>query len=291
MSDRRSTAKRRGRSDLARAFAHSRSSATVHGVEIPYARLGTGPTLVLLHGGLTDGRSWFRQRPLASWLTLLAPDQRGFGRSSGEIRGATVADLADDVRGLLDALGEDSAWVMGFSMGGMIAQQLALAAPHRVLGLILVGTRAGPLSPISRPQHPDPARAHVERVFSPGFLRRHISLVQAYEDVVRDNQLRGWSDIPKVLATTPFLDDVGAITAPTLIVHGRLDAAIPIEEAERLHGAISGSELRIVERAGHTVHIERPRLFNTLVRGFIGLPRDAGERPSEPLSPTRGPTR
>jgi 3-oxoadipate enol-lactonase len=243
--------------------------ANVNGARIHYEVEGSGPPLVLIHGGLVDLRSWVFQRPLADKLTLIMPDTRGFGLSEGRLDGLTLDDLAGDVAGLLQHLSIDSAYVLGFSMGGMTAQHLALKWPHLVRGLILVSTRAGGL-PV-RPATPGPQEVpgHVNRAFSPAFRERAAEFLQQYIAMATENEAKGWYKVREAMATAPTHAEIAAIRCPTLVIHARNDGSIPVSDGEAVHRSIPSSRIEIVEDSGHTMQIERPDLFNDLVAGFV----------------------
>lgn len=242
---------------------------SVNGAHLYYEKLGTGPPLVLIHGGLVDSRSWIKQHELAEKLTLIMPDTRGFGRSEGPLDGLTLADLAGDVAGLLKALDIASAYVLGFSMGGLTAQYLALSRPDLVRGLILVSSRA--CGTKGRPATPGPQEVpgHVNRAFSPAFREREAEFLTGYIAMATENEAKGWYKVREAMDTVPPLEAVAAIRCPTLIIHARQDASIPLSQAEDTHRMIPGSRLEVVEDSGHTIQIERPQLFNELVSNFV----------------------
>jgi pimeloyl-ACP methyl ester carboxylesterase len=243
--------------------------ADVNGARINYEVTGSGPPLVLIHGGLVDLRSWSLQLAMADRLTLITPDTRGFGQSTGRIENLTLTDLAEDVAGLLTHLGIDSAYVLGFSMGGMTAQKLALLHPERVRGLILVSTRAGGLP--QRPATPGPQEVpgHVNRAFSQAFRDREQDFMQRYIAMATENEAKGWYKVREAMAGAASHDEIGAIRCPTLVIHARNDGSIAVADGEAVHKAIPGSRMEIVEDSGHTMQVEKPELFNDLVSGFV----------------------
>ena len=129
--------------------------ARVRDIEIYYEIGGDGPRLLKIWGTGADLRRppTDFDRYLAARFTVLAFDQRGMGRSGKPERDWTMADYADDAAGLLDAVGWEQAAVLGYSFGGMVAQELALRHPGRVARLALVSTSAGGAGGSSYPLH------------------------------------------------------------------------------------------------------------------------------------------
>ncbi|MPZ22701.1 MAG: alpha/beta fold hydrolase [Dehalococcoidia bacterium] len=243
--------------------------ASVNGSQIYCEKEGSGPPLVFIHGGLVDSRSWAKQRPLAGDLTMIMPDTRGFGRSEGKLTGLSIKDLVSDVAGLLKDIGVQSAYVLGFSMGGMTAQALAIEHPTVVRGLVLCSTRPGGAPLRAAIRGPQEVPNHVKRAFSPGFVERETAFMERYIAMATENESRGWYDVREAMNSAYQGDDIAKINKPTLIIHARADASIPLAEAEKLNELINDSRLEVVEDSGHTIQVERPDLFNNLLREFV----------------------
>ena len=188
-------------------------------------------------------------------------DHRGSGRSRGRWAPTSIAQLAADAAGLLDRLGIESAHVHGLSMGGMIAQELALRFPERVRGLILGGTTpGGPLAARPTLGELSAVRGLGSLLFSKGFREREPARVR---ELLRPfGQHR--ASLPAAVAqfwATVYHDTVsrlGRIQAPTLVMHGGADAMSPLSNAALLVERIPDAELMVLPGAGHAFLLEQP---------------------------------
>jgi 3-oxoadipate enol-lactonase len=259
-----------------------------NGQELYYELHGEGPPLVLVMGIGYDSSLWtLEQVPvLSTQFQVILVDNRDAGRSSKAHHPYKIADMADDLAGLLDALGVQRSHVLGLSMGGMIAQEFALRHGDRLDRLVLAGTGAAParsaVDPIqiwSWVKANDPTGEvfggqQFVSLFSTAFLRDH--------DAVRNTA--------ELLASNPYpmspeaygrqadayrefdaLDRLAAITAPTLIVVGEQDLLTPPWIAREVAEAIPGARFEVIRGDGssHVVPIECPDEFNRLVSDFL----------------------
>src|SRR3954466_15829690 len=227
---------------------------------------GSGPPLLFITGFAITSKVF---RPVldlyASRFECILYDHRGGLTTS-------MPELAADAAGLLRSLGLDRAHVYGVSMGGMVAQELALRFPQRVRGLVLAGTTPG------GPRAFRPAAGELLRgkwLFSPEFRRRHPERVR---ELLRSFEVRPaalWSH----WWATVYHDTVsrlGQIQAPTLVMHGGADLMCPVDNARLLAARIPDAELLIVEGAGHAFPLERPRETFEAVARFLDRPIAAG---------------
>jgi 3-oxoadipate enol-lactonase len=190
-----------------------------------------------------------------------------------------------DARAVLDALGVESAHVLGVSMGGFVAQLLALRAPERVRSLVLVGTGPG------GPEHarvpgetleawlsnaglpPDEyARRTMDLSFSPGWSHEHPDLYEELLAARLEHPTPTACWLAQLEATSRFLDTgarVEEIAAPVLVVHGDADRVVPVSNGRLLARRIPGTELAVVPDCGHVVQLESPEEFNRLVEEFL----------------------
>ena len=257
------------------------------GVSIEYDVHGDGPPLILI-GGLGFGRwSWFKQVPtLSNHFCTIAFDVR-----SEQSLSHGVADLSAEVVALLDHLGTEKAHILGTSLGGFVAQELALERPDLVDKLVLVCTSYGSRAPETMsPQAL--GRMLGWGALSPESATRR-GLETATSDVYRDENpdefdlILSWrlADSPSLatyyqqaMAGARFdaSNDVVNIAAPTLVIHGTDDRYVPVANAVALAEAIPDARLRVFEDAGHLVFIERAEEVNQEIISFLE-PREEQE--------------
>ena len=258
--------------------------------DLAYAWHGEGDPLVLIAGLGGKGTSWHPfLESAAEGHRVLTFDNRGSGASPplpGPIR---LRELALDVVLLLDHLRVERAAMVGRSMGGMIAQEVALLAPGRISKLVLVST-AGRC---------DPHLADVFRLWAemaergvPEEIRHRASMAWCLgRDFVRDpTRLAGYLQLragsqrrvadyalqARACAEHDALDRLADLRLPTLVVAGGDDRLTPLSYAEELAKAIPGAELATIPRAGHLAYLEAPARFASLVLGFLGGNDDRG---------------
>ena len=270
--------------DQGRATATDRTTGGVgtvlDGVEgIPVRRDGGSgrPPLLLINSLGTDRSSW--DRPLPFWspyLEVLRYDQRGHGATRRSTAGMTLADLGRDALEVLDAAGAEQAMVCGCSLGGLVAQWVAIHAPERVASLVLADTaaRVGTAdawqqrAAVVRHRGMDAVAAQViERFFSGGFRVREARVVAEVERRLRAQDPEGYAASCEVLAGADLRADVSAVRAPTLVIVGDEDVATPLAQARDLAASIPGAELVQLPGAGHLAPIEQPGRFAGLVLG------------------------
>jgi pimeloyl-ACP methyl ester carboxylesterase len=271
---------------------------------LPYAWHGSGETLVLIAGLGAKGTSWhpFLERA-ADRFRVLTFDNRGSGAAPALAGAHSLRDFARDALALLDELGVERARVMGRSMGGMIAQELALLAPERVERLVLVSTTAR-------------VDAHLSELFSlwadmaeqgvPAALRHRSSLlwclgrrslaerarVKAYLAAkVRGERTADYVLQARACAEHDALERLAALRVPTLVVAGSDDRFTPRAHTRQLAGAIAGARLQWIPGTGHLPYLEEPERFAQAVLPFLELPaRPAALRPRAEAKGRRGLT-
>lgn len=234
--------------------------------------------LVFVHGWTANRHRWDHQRAhFSTGRRVIRLDLRGHGDSTGAgVR--TIAELAEDVLFLLDHLEVERFVLIGHSMGGMIAQTIALAHPERVERMVLVGSigrmaysrgrgllmAASTLVPFKLF-----VAANIQRAFAPGYPREEIR-----------EHIRASAGTPREVVMTLYgamrafdvLDRAGEIRTPTLMVHGYHDAQLPVRQMLRMAKAYPDAVVRILD-AGHELPVEKPaELTEVLDRFLTGKP-------------------
>lgn len=254
--------------------------ATRNGVRIYYEERGAGPVLLLLHGAGGGWRAWEPQlEGLSDAFRVVAWDARGYGNSDVPAAPITQHDFALDAGALLDHLRAPQAHICGLSMGGMTAQQLYELFPERVRSLVLAATMPGFGSlPNSQALLDKSLAALTDEGFRANARKRATLLLGNSPDptLVETLTARMQAIKPETyrqafasMYAVDFFPLLPTITVPTLIISGREDRVIPPKHAEDLHRRIPGSQLALIDGAGHVCNLERAEEFNRLVRQFV----------------------
>jgi 3-oxoadipate enol-lactonase len=237
-------------------------------VAVSYAVDGpAGAPVVVLSNSLGATRSmWDPQVPaLAERYRVVTYDTRGHGDSPAPAGPYSLDDLVDDLVALLDTVGAARAHVAGLSLGGMTAMRLAAREPGRVDRLALLCTsaktdpqgfldraaaaRSGGTAPL--------APAVVGRWLTPGFAAEHPELVGRLEGMIAAADDEGYAACCEVVAGMDLRADLGRIAAPTLVVSGADDPALPPEHQRLIADGIPGAELLTLGPAAHLANLER----------------------------------
>ena len=248
------------------------------GLEIAFERTGTGPTLVLVHGAGDDHRVWRAQLDrLSDACTAVAWDEPGSGRSSDIPPGFGLADYADCLAALIEAVG-GPAIVCGISWGGTVALELCWRHPALVPALVLADTYAGwkgslPPSEVAarvaaaegQLAGPRDSSAFAWGLFAGEPPAEHVPLLHELAASARPATLRAQLAI---MASTDLGEMLPRIAVPTLLVWGDRDARSPLAVARELERAIPGSSLVVLRDCGHLSNMEQPESFNLVVREF-----------------------
>ena len=262
-----------------------------NGQELYYEVHGEGEPLVLVMGIGYDSSLWkLHQVPsLSKAFRVIIFDNRDVGRTSKASQPYEIADMADDVAGLLDGLGISHAHVLGLSMGGMIAQEFALRHPERLNRLVLSGVGGAPgrsaFDPIRiwswiKARDASGELFAAEQfvwLFSTSFLRDHAGVEQTLALLASNpNPVRSEAYARQAAAYLrhDILDRLGDIQAATLVVGGEQDLLTPPWILQEVARAIPGAQLQIVrgDGASHLLPLERPGEFNEIVATFLGAP-------------------
>jgi pimeloyl-ACP methyl ester carboxylesterase len=253
----------------------------IDGLRVAYERAGKGPPLVLLHGILCDSRTFRGQLDaLSDEFTVVAWDAPGAGGSSDPPETFAIADWADALAGLIEALDLGPAHVGGLSWGGILAQELYRSHPERVRSLILADTYAGwrgslpdelceqRLADCLRESEME-ASEFVPK-WLPGLFSENAppEVVDGLAAIMSDFHPAGYRQMAIGCADADTRDLLPRIDVPTLLLWGELDWRSPLSVAEQLRDAIPGARLVVLARAGHESNLEQPERFNAAVRGF-----------------------
>jgi pimeloyl-ACP methyl ester carboxylesterase len=268
------------------------ASAQVGDHELYYERTGAGEPLLLIMGMSGTHLTWGEPflDALRRDFDVVVYDHRGIGKSSDAPAGYSIADLADDAAGLLDALGWDRPHVAGISMGGMVAQELALRHPERVRTLTLGCTYAGGEGAsltgpdvLSRLQQ-SLASGDREQALRVGWelnvSPRFAGDVDQYADF-RRRALEVPARLPAILAQMQAIGGhdtsarLSGIAAPTLVIHGTDDEMLPVANAKAIADRIPNARLEVLDGIGHLFFWEEPERSAALVRELALAPARA----------------
>lgn len=270
-------------------------------VDLFYAEKGQGEPLVFLNGLSGDHLYWAGQlRHFGKEYHCLAVDNRDVGQSSAGPAPYGTADMAADVAELHRRLGLAPAHVVGLSMGGMVAQELALIAPGRVRSLVLVDTlgrsdewfrgtlKAFELIRRGVPDTPAFFDAILPWWVSPRFFEqsdRVTWLRWLLRQTPYPQSLDGFQRQLEATRHHDALERLGRIACPTLVLAGEDDMVCPPRYSRQLADCIPGARLALVPGVGHALPFEDPTRFTELVGAFLAEQRSAGARaPSVPIA-------
>jgi pimeloyl-ACP methyl ester carboxylesterase len=270
--------------------AHLRS-CPVHGSQVNYIEMGTGPALVFVHGLAGCWQNWLENIPhFARSHRVIAIDLPGFGESDLPQESISIPGYGRFVDAFLGEIGVERAAIVGNSMGGFISAEVALAHPSRVDRLVLVSAagvmtvrqwqlllatrlaRAFHLGStrVQRRRQSIVRRRRMRRLILNGVVQ-HPELLQpelVYE-IASGAGKPGFMDAFNSILDYDFTDRLSEIQHPTLIVWGRDDRIVPVGGAYRYEQLIGDSRRVILEDTGHVPMIERPALFNRLLEDFL----------------------
>jgi len=254
-------------------------------VNIYYEIIGQGEPLVMIRGISSNADHWYEQVPvLSKKYQLLVFDNRAIARSSDPGGSFSTRDMAADTVELMEAVGIKKAHVLGYSMGGMIAQEIALTCPEKVNGLILVATDCGNslrikakpefsrlFSEMIRLGTNEAKKAAAGCLFAKQTLETRPDIIQRYTEVSlrfpasQKTLARQWAAITQHDAC----NRLPKISSPTLVITGSEDELIPPQNAKVMAQRIPGAQMISIDGGGHLFLIEQPEAFNEAVIGFL----------------------
>lgn len=245
---------------------------------------------VLLVGSLGSTlATWDPQLPaLTPRYRVVRADLRGHGGSPVPPGPYSVADLGADLLALLDRVGIDRAHVVGLSLGGMAAMQLAAGHPDRVGRLVLCSTSPKLGSPDDWRQRAATVRAHgteavadavVGRWFTSDYAQAHPDLVARMRRMVVDTPDEGYAACCEAIAEMDLRDALDRVSAATLVIGGSDDPATPPADAHDLAGRIHGARADVLEPAAHLLNVQQPEAFAELLMAHLDADEEhAGDR-------------
>ncbi|MCW2785059.1 MAG: alpha/beta hydrolase [Marmoricola sp.] len=263
----------------------------VNGIQLNISDSGTpagkpgAPVLVMGHGLLFSTTMWRHQiETLRSTYRCIAVDWRGQGATPPPDDGYDMDTLAADLISLIEHLGVGPVHYAGLSMGGFVGQRVAARRPDLVRSLILLDTSSGPEDPekISRYRllaaiyglfGMKPLVGQVAPImFTPEFIATPggTATVRTWVRELKPNNRRGIKQaIRGVTDRLPIADELGTITAPTLVIVGASDVATPVAKAETIVAGIAGSQLVVIPDVGHVSTLEAPAAVTALMTEFL----------------------
>ena len=257
-----------------------------HGIRLGYDMSGTGSqTLVLLHAFPLQRRMWEAQAAslaASGAARVVTVDLRGFGESDVVPGPATMEQMAEDVRGLLDALGLEQVALCGLSMGGYVAFACMRSFSDRVHGLILADTRATADTEQGHANRETSARLaeeqgvvalfdrDVPKLFGSVTLHDRPDVVALGREVAAANLPEGVAAASRGMGLRPdSIELLPQIACPTLVIVGEQDALTPLADARMLFERIPNAQLEVITDAGHLSNLERPDVFTEHVARFL----------------------
>jgi 3-oxoadipate enol-lactonase len=253
--------------------------ATVGDARIYYEVEGEGPSVCLVHPVGLDSGCWDAQvAALAPRFRVLRVDLRGHGQSDASPPAYSLSDFAADVHALLRQLGLAPAHLIGLSLGGMVAQVLALEHPADVRSLVLADTNST-LPPEARRamvERGEAARrggmanildSTLSRWFTPGFMGSEV--VSRTRTRLLTDDVDGWATAWRAISELDTEPRLPEIRVPTLVIIGENDLSVPVSRARAMADSIPGAAFHVVAGAPHMAPLERPELFNPPVLAFL----------------------
>ena len=253
----------------------------MHGLRLAYRCTGHGRTVMFVHGGAEDSRTWAPQLDaLSDEFTVIAWDEPGAGGSEDVPEGFGLSDYADCLAGMIRALGASPTPVVGLSWGTTVILELYRRHPAVVRSMVLADGYAGWQGSLGA-EEADARLAAVRAALAepdegfdptlPGLFAgdppaRFVPLMKAMAaDVRRRSMLTALS----AMAQADLTDVLPTVRVPTQLIWGELDARSPLSVAREFERRIPGASLAVIPDCGHVSNLQAPGPFNDLVRGFL----------------------
>jgi 3-oxoadipate enol-lactonase len=254
-----------------------------NGINVNYTLDGpaNAPVVTLSHSLATDLSMWDPQMPaLTARYRVLRYDTRGHGGTDAPAGAYTLAQLAEDARAMLKALGVARTHWVGLSMGGMIGQTLALSSPELFQSLSLCDTSSRIPAEMKSAwaDRIKTAETHgmeplveptIGRWLTASFRESHKDAVDLVRAMIRSTRPQGYAGCCHAIAALDLTDKLAAIKAPTLIVVGEEDLGTPVAASQAIQAKIAGAELKILKSAAHLSNLEQPEAFTAALTAFL----------------------
>src|SRR5215218_4391679 len=265
-------------------------SATVAGTRVNYVEIGSGPPLVFVHGLAGCWQNWLENIPhFARTHRVIAVDLPGFGASPLPREPISIAGYARFLEGVCDALSIDAAAVVGNSMGGHIASELAIVSPQRVERLMLVSAAGISAELVQRDavltggrvlaaimtraaaRNAEMARRPGTRRIALSFVARHPDRLSAplAHELMQGSGKPGFLPALEAVLTHRISERLPEIACPTFVLWGADDHVIPVRDAKRFGKLIPDVRVEVWPDTGHVAMLERPERFNALLETFL----------------------
>ncbi len=262
----------------------------VNDINIYYKIIGKEKPFILIRGLSSSLDSWppYSIEHFSKFFKVILFDNRGAGRTDVPDGNYSARMMADDTIGLMDALDIDKTYLLGFSMGGCIAQEIVLNYPNRITKLVLTSTWSGPSHGIVTPipeENPFPkmlpllkqgkfeemARILTHSLFPEDYKKRYPHII---EKVVKNYRAhpptpKGFEGQSAYVDTFETYDRLSEINIPTLIMHGTEDKIVPVENAKVLAENIPNAELILFENTGHGLIIQEYKHWTQKIIEFL----------------------
>jgi len=270
-------------------------TTALHNYTVSYDDIGKGEIpIIFIHGFPFDKSMWQAQLDfLKSTQRAIAYDIRGFGATHDDDSDLSIDLFTDDLISFMDKLAIDKAIICGLSMGGYIALNTVKRFPDRLEALILCDTQCNADSPEAKEKRYAKmdeiassgksafTEGFIKGIFHPDSLEHKKGVVEKLRSVVNSNSqytlINGLTALAERSESCSILTD---IKMPTLIICGKDDALTPVAQSEKMHKAIDGSVLRIIDNAGHVSNLEQPRDFNKHIVEFLEQLRNSEGPPA-----------
>jgi pimeloyl-ACP methyl ester carboxylesterase len=282
----------------------------IDGTPANVIELGDGPPLLFVHGLAGRWQNWLENIPhFAGRHRVVAIDLPGFGASAMPREAISIAGYARFLEGVCDVLSIDAAAVVGNSMGGHIASELAIRSPQRVERLMLVAAAGISAEQVQRhavmtggrvlaavmtraaTRHAALARRPGTRRIALSFLVRHPERLSAplAHELMEGAAKPGFLPALEAVLTHPISERLPQIACPTYVVWGEDDHVIPVRDATRFGELIPDVRVEVWPDTGHVAMLERPARFNALLEAFLSEPPGARPAPAPIAAGATGP--